>query len=200
MAECQRERPIRDFVYSAMEKDNAWASAHLAVIDMTVTDDSLFNLITKFRSHMKMMASRKLHHSTHSAFSASAQPQENQNPTNQNHSTNRNEGNRGRDRGRGGYETSFRSVNQPSECLCGVIHWWREYPYLNPVKRPTNWKADVETKKRVDEELKNEEFRRKIDQSFKGHNDFFQRKNLPDAPKSSDQQKNQPNQSNSSDQ
>ena len=119
VAECQRERSIRDFLYSVMKVDRAWASANLAVINKAVTNDSLFDLISEFRSHARMMASEKLHNSIHSAFSTSEQPP--QESSNQNQPVNR--GGRDRGRGRGDYGASFRGEKQPLECLCGVIHW-----------------------------------------------------------------------------
>ena len=41
----------RDFIYSLMEKDEAWANAHLAVINQTIEDNTLFNLISEFRNY-----------------------------------------------------------------------------------------------------------------------------------------------------
>ena len=43
------------------------------MINATVTENSLFNLISEFRNHTRLKASRKLQHSTHSAFSITSQ-------------------------------------------------------------------------------------------------------------------------------
>ena len=57
--EMTEKRPIRDFIYNLMDKDKAWTNAHLAVINLAITENSLFNLILEFRNHTRLKASRK---------------------------------------------------------------------------------------------------------------------------------------------
>ena len=187
--EMTEKRPIRNFIYNLMNKDEAWTNAHFAVINATVTENSLFNLISKFRNHTRLKTSRKLKHSTHSTFSATNQSSENFSDT-------RNRGgHRGRGRGdeRGGLKTSFMGRPQPLECLCGVVHWWTDCDYLNPSKRPSNWQADPEIAKRVNEALKNSDLKEKIETSLKKRRDLMNKQNsskpqtsqaAPQTPKS----------------
>ena len=112
------EKSIRDFIYSLMKTDNKWANAHLAVINMTVTDNSLFNLISEFRNHTRMTASVDLKHSIHAAFSID-QNYQNQFSQNFDREGNRN---RGRDIEKNNFSISFRSLIQSKKCLCDLIH------------------------------------------------------------------------------
>lgn len=195
--EMTEERPIRDFIYSLMDKDEAWANAHIALIDKKVEDNSLFNLISEFRNHTRMKASRKLHHSTHSAFSATGH-QEGQNPStnqnqNQSFSGGRGRGNgRGRGGGRGGWGASFRGRPQPPECLCGLIHRWPECQYLNPSIRPYNWQPDPETGRRVSEAIKNPEMKSRVENAIKKDKEIKER---IEGRNNSNNHTNQPNQS-----
>ena len=126
-------------------------------------DDSLFKLISQFRNHYRLKASRKLHHATHSAFSAGQNsPQQGADGDQQNNPSSGG-------RGRGG--ATFRSKGMMTECPCGVMHLWRECYYLNPIIRPTSWKTVPETKKRVDEAMKNEAFRNSVEKSVKRFNE-----------------------------
>ena len=50
-----QERPIRDFIYSIMDKGEAWANAHLVLVDEEIKKDSLFNFISKFRNHTTLL-------------------------------------------------------------------------------------------------------------------------------------------------
>ena len=165
--EMTQERPIRDFIYSIMDQDEAWANAHLALIDEEIKEDSLFNLISKFRNHTRMKSSRKLHQSAHSAFSASAQP--NQPSQQSNGQPNQANQNQPVGRGRGGGDLSYKGKQQPQECLCGEMHWWVDCIYLNPAKRPYNWheQADPETAKRVNEAMKNSDTKDYIENAIR---------------------------------
>ena len=188
VAEFQKERPIRDFIYSVMGVDKAWGSAHVDEIEKTVTDDSLFKLIEKFRTYMKLMDSHKTYSGMHSAFSTD---QDQSDQSNKNQSSFR--GGRGRGRGGGGSELSFRGKRQPRDCLCGVPHYWYECAYLNPTKRPNNWKADPETAKRVAEGMKDAEMKRRVEAHIKKINE---KKKNDQASQQSNDQKNQGDQSN----
>ena len=66
-----KKRPIKDFIYSIMKKDETWANAHLIIIDEEIKKDSLFNLITKFKNHTRMKLSKKLHQNSYSTFAVS---------------------------------------------------------------------------------------------------------------------------------
>ena len=58
-----------------MDTDEAWTNAHLIVINMTVTENSLFNLISEFRNHTRLKTSRKLQTASQSLkFQTSFQP------------------------------------------------------------------------------------------------------------------------------
>ena len=182
--EMEDERPIRDFIYSLMKTDNGWANAHLAVINMTVTESSLFNLISEFRNHTRLTASVDLKHNTHAAFAADQNQNKNQNQ----HNSERGRGGyrgRGRGNGRGNFGTSFRGQYQSSECLCGLVHWYSECAYLNPLSRSFNWQPDSEISRKVTEAMKNPDTKSRIEYSIKKRRDMMtQRQQQQDQNKS----------------
>lgn len=164
VSEMTDERPVRDFIFAAMKIDKAWGTSQLSILDAPIPDDTLFNLISKFRNYMRMIDAANLEDDTHSAFSASTQPQ------------NRDENNRGRGRGqgrRGGGGLSWRGQGQQRGCLCGMSHYWSDCPYLNPSKRPTGWKSDSEIAKRVDEAMQNSNTKQQVETSIKRRKEFL---------------------------
>lgn len=84
-------------------------------------DDTLFNLISKYRLHARLKANKKLHHNIHSAFFAFVQPQQND-QINKNHFLQRGGHNRGRDQKNGRDGPFFRKIQQFLECLCDLMH------------------------------------------------------------------------------
>ena len=143
-----KKQSIKDFIYSIMNKNEIWANAHLAFIDAKIKNDSLFNLIAKFRNHIRMKSNKKFHHSTHSAFSASEQSnQSNQQSKNHSNQTNQNQnqnlffrsrgGFRDRDRKKNDFNASFQRKQQISECICGEFHYYFDCNYINFIKRST---------------------------------------------------------------
>ncbi|RYP52641.1 hypothetical protein DL768_002291 [Monosporascus sp. mg162] len=40
-------------------------------------------------------------------------------------------------------------------CVCGVVHTFKEYPYICPKVRPSGWTEDLEVRKKVDERIAN---------------------------------------------
>ena len=169
---------MRNFIYSIMNKDKAWANAHLILIDEKIRDDNLFNLIFKFKNHARMKASRKLHQSFHSAFSAFAFGQ--QNPQQQKDKFNQNQP-QNSSRGRGGYRgrrkggrISFQRKPQPPECLCGEFHYYLDCKYINPAKRQPSWKGDIESTKRVIEALKNPDTKWQVDRIIQNRQKYLQ--------------------------
>lgn len=141
-----KERFMKNFIYSIMNKDEVWANVHLTLIDKEMKNDSLFNFISKFRNHIWLKASRKFHQSSHSAFSVSLNQQPQQQISQQeNERTNQNQNQyqpQNSFRGRGGYRgrgrdsgASFQKTSQTSECLCGEIHYYSECKYLNLITR-----------------------------------------------------------------
>ncbi|KAG5297937.1 repeat set, removed, reverse transcriptase-domain containing protein, Ty1/Copia family of RNase HI [Histoplasma ohiense] len=48
-------------------------------------------------------------------------------------------------------------------CICGSKHSWVKCYYLNPSQRPEGWKENKQRHKKVDEALKNEDIKKKID-------------------------------------
>ena len=142
-----KKRPIRNFIYNIMKINKVWTNVHLTFIDEKIKNDSLFNLITKFRNHTRMKSNRKLHQSAHSAFSASDQSNQNQSIGN----------------------ASFRDKSQPQKCLCDEMHWWIDCIYLNSAKHPYNWheRADPETAKRVNEAMKNFDTKHYVENAIK---------------------------------
>ncbi|EDN09852.1 predicted protein [Histoplasma mississippiense (nom. inval.)] len=48
-------------------------------------------------------------------------------------------------------------------CVCGSKHSWVKCYYLNPSQRPEGWKENEQRRKKVDEALKNEDIKKKID-------------------------------------
>lgn len=162
VAETSENRPIRDFIYSLMDRDEAWANAHLVATQAQVLDDSLFTLISEYRDHARLKASRKIHATgSHSAFPAS---QESQRPSfnNQNQP---------------GRQASFRNQIQPQECLCGLVHWFSECNYLNPTKRPFNWKSDPETARRVNEAMKDENTKAWVEKALRKNQEYEKDRN-----------------------
>ncbi|OAX78321.1 hypothetical protein ACJ72_07372 [Emergomyces africanus] len=72
------------------------------------------------------------------------------------------------------YTTNFATLNgkRPGrtngdrtngECVCGGRHRWAKYYYLNSFIRPDNWKEKEDRRQKIDEALKNEDLKRRVD-------------------------------------
>jgi len=47
-----------------------------------------------------------------------------------------------------------KGIDKDRECLCGVVHHFKECPYLMETKRTPGWKPDREVEQRIDEKLR----------------------------------------------
>ena len=93
-----------------------------------------------------MKSSKKLHHSTHSAFFVSEQSnQSNQQSENHSNQINQNQNQnlffqnqndfRDRDRKKNDSNVSFQKKQQISECICEKFHFYADCNYINFIKR-----------------------------------------------------------------
>ena len=169
-----KKRSIKNFIYNIMNKNEIWANAHLIFIDEEIKNDNLFNLIAKFKNHIRMKSNKKFHHNTHSAFFVSKQSnQSNQQSENHSNQINQNQNQnsffrnrddfRDRDRKRNDSNVSFQKKQQISECICEEFHFYADCNYINFIKRSIDWTSDSEKIKRVIEIMKNFEFKTRID-------------------------------------
>ena len=58
----------------------------------------------------------------------------------------------------GGAPSSKTGSNPPGKrnCLCGVVHYFSQYPYIVESVRASDWKPDPQIKKQVDKKIKAE--------------------------------------------
>lgn len=145
------KRLVRDIIYSFMDKDEAWANAHFALIRARVKDNTLFNLISESKLHNWLKTNRKLHHNTHFVFLITATSQQE---------------NQQFDRGQGDGDFSFQR-QQPQECLCGLVHWWVNCTYFNSAKQLYGQQVDSETIRQVDKAIKNTDTKQYVENIIK---------------------------------
>lgn len=63
-----KTRPIRDFIFALMNKDDEWANAHLALIGPLSEKNDFFFLTKEFRNYIKIKHSHRTHSHFHSIF------------------------------------------------------------------------------------------------------------------------------------
>ena len=144
-----KKRSIKNFIYNIMKINKIWTNAYLTLIDEEIKKNNLFNLIAKFRNHIKIKSNKKLHQNNHSTFFVSVSGQANQNQSIDN--------------------ASFRDKSQPQKYLCDEMHWWIDCIYLNSAKRSYNWheRIDLETARRVNEVMKNSDTKHYVENAIK---------------------------------
>ena len=148
VAEVSETRPIRDFLLAIRSKAQSYADSHLITIDDKKAED-LPNIIEGFRQFIRLIQTKTGKESeTHSAFAVSQETQETYMESTS--------------------ETSFRGKKlvTPRTCLCGETHWFSECPYLNPEVRPANWRPDSATQTKVNEEMRREKTRDRVNKSL----------------------------------
>lgn len=59
-----------------------------------------------------------------------------------------------------------KSTNKPPKCLCNQRHYFGDCPYLNPLCREEEWKADEATQKKVEDKRQNPTTQGKIERSI----------------------------------
>ena len=163
-------RPIRDFILSVMKKDHAWGTTQLAQLRRLMLDETNFlTLVEDYRQYARMTYTHQTHTFSHAAFATDAAGEEEQQtpPTRPNNNT------------------SFKGQNQPPECVCGLLHWYNRCYYLNPKKRPANWSPNAEIQNKVNEALKDEKFKAKVNANIKRADDFEKERNKTNEQKPS---------------
>ena len=88
------------------------------MINATVTENSLFNLISEFRNHTRLKANRKLKHSNHLTFSTVNQSFENFSDSRDRE----NYRDRDRENEKDESNTLFMNRSQSFECLCELVY------------------------------------------------------------------------------
>ena len=51
-------------------------------------------------------------------------------------------------------------------CLCGSVHWYSDCYYLVPEKRPVNWTPKAQTEAIVEEAMKNQQVKARVEKSL----------------------------------
>lgn len=155
--ETTKTRPIRDFLIAIRSKESSFADAHLVTIESKTDPNELYKLIESFRQHIRLyqfFSPNKGSGESHSAFST-------------NTSSSSNATFRGQ---------TAHSLSKPQKpCICGDTHWYSDCFYLLPEKRPAGWTSKATKQKKVDDAMKNDQIRAKIEKALQRHKDWANR-------------------------
>ena len=142
-----QRRVYRDFLL-AIEKHAPMLSQVCEFNMDTITDFStaLATAQEKFRHHIRLYDTKKV--ASHSAFAT--------NETQKNTKANDTK------------PTYKGKTTEPGECLCGVKHWFGDCDYLRSDRpgRPQSFKPDPTIKKKVDEKLKDQKVKEKVNKAL----------------------------------
>lgn len=157
VAEVSGTRPIRDFLLAIHSKAPTFADTHLMSYKIK-TEADLLDMIEQFRQYMRLHQSQTDSQAGgHSAF-ATSQTQQNQSRNSTNKSSRPNVNSCASFRGK--------QVATPGTCVCGQTHWYSDCLYLNLGIRPANWKPDPIIQAKVDECMREERTRDKVNRSL----------------------------------
>ena len=127
-------------------------------------DETNFLILVKdYRQYAKMTYTYKIHTFSHATFLIDANEITGANERQQMTSIRLNN------------NTSFKGQNQLSKYICGFFHWYNYCYYLNPKKRSANWSFNAEIQNKMNEILKDEKFKIKMNANIKRTNDFEER-------------------------
>ena len=150
VGEMMGTRPIRDFIMAVLPTEPSFANAHLITLDSKEEKD-FHPLIESFRKYVRLHQTQKnKNNNTHSAF-ATEQKKEGQGAT-------------------------FNGQKTPPKCLCGSVHWYNDCYYLVPEKRPSNWTSRPQIQTQIDEAMKDQQLKAKVEKSLQRSKEIQQSK------------------------
>ena len=149
------QRTYRDFLLAIESQATVLAQMHEYLID-TATDKEqlLFEVIEKFRNHIRLREAKKTTKNTagNSAFSAFTAPASSD-------------------------KTTFRGNSaKPGPCFCGQTHWRSNCYYLNEKIRPSWWKPNQKVQEKVEEEMTEPEKKAKVERAIARDEEIQQKK------------------------
>ena len=154
MLEAVGDRPIYDFVQAVRPLYSGFSDIYTHQLNTNLPDTlQMPKVIEQFRLWVKSVGDTKAS-KNHSAFATDES------------SSSANAANK---------RPSFRGKPLP-KCLCELFHWWSECFYLNPDKRPDDWKPNPFIQKKVDEALKDPEIKKRVDEAIKKAREWEQQR------------------------
>ena len=158
IAEVSENRPVRDFLLAIRNKYSSWTDSQLSTVNKKTVND-LPEIVESFRQFIRItqLNSNGNKSGSHSAFAVDQEIKDTHTQTTT--------------------ETSFRGrkIQTPRACLCGETHWFSECPYLTADARPAHWRADPAIRAKVDEELKEDKTRDKVNKALEKHKAYNER-------------------------
>ena len=161
IAECTDEtRVYRDFLLGIEKLTSIFVEMRqilfAALIDHHAT---LIKDIDDFRQHMRLKEARKDTEFAHSHFAFATDDD----------------------------KSSFKEKRQaPQACICELMHWFFECPYLNKTIRTSEWKSDSTIQVKIDEILKKNSIKKVvIEKSIAKFEEIVKNKNKKPAKKTS---------------
>ena len=149
------KRSVRDFLLAVDDLDSTFSGSKMDLLDNATMN--IHTIIEEFRNRIRLRKTKKSAPASHSAFPV-AETKESSKDSNK--------------------RPSFRGKSiEPAKCICGKKHWYSNCFYLNQKKRPSGWKADPEIQEKVQNAMKEKDFKAKVDRSLKRNNEIEKKKN-----------------------
>ena len=150
VGEMMGTRPIRDFIMAVLPTEPSFANAHLITLDSKEEKD-FHPLIESFRKYVRLHQTQKnMNNNTHSAFATEKKKE--------------------------GQGATFNGQKTPPKCLCGSVHGYNDCYYLVLEKWPSNWTSRPQIQTQIDEAMKDQQLKAKVEKSLQRSKEIQQLK------------------------
>lgn len=156
------KRAYRDFLQAIEKIAPTFAEVYELQLDTVIDFDAqIYLVVDKFRNHMRMKEAKQGRSTSFN--SAFATDKGNSNNSSRNSSR----------------TPSFRGENQDlPTCICGKNHWYADCFYLNKNKRPPGFKLYPDIQKKIDEALKNDDTKKKVEHALTRNKEITRKRSM----------------------